>query len=117
MKINRFIHYLSLALTVGFLIGFFKAVYEIIANHYFQYRMYRLIVQILQKHHNKWLFNSLIIILFIFLFLFIIQRIITLILKSRSLVSLGAFRKKWSRIQRWLIVVPLCGLLFYYAGW
>ncbi len=117
MKINRSVHYISLALTVGFLIGFFKAVYEIIANHYFQYRMYRLIVQILQKYHNKWLFNSLIVTLFIVLFLFFIQRIINLFLKSKSLVFQDTFRKQWSRIQRWLIVVPLCGILFYYAGW
>ncbi len=95
MKAKNIYSLTSVFIITGTIAGLVFSVADVAAEHFFQYRMFRLIALCLQKNLNKWVsisfVSSLIILLFFFILLFF----------WRFISNFLEFRIKNKKILRW----------------
>ena len=119
MKTEKIITVLSIGAIVGFIAGLIYSLNHIIANQYFQYRMYRLIALVFQDHLNKWVMVLIISFIILLLFSSLTSSIWVLVLKKFSKIEIRSTDKskylikvKWGNLSKLIKINALLLLIF-----
>jgi len=122
MKTDKIITLVSLGTIVGFITGFVYSLNHVLANRYFQYKMYKLITLSFQDHLNKWVMVSIISFIVLSLFSFLTSSIWILVLKIFSKIEIRSASKskylikvKWENLSKLIKVNALLLLIFLLA--
>jgi arylsulfatase A-like enzyme len=97
MKLKTIITVSSIAVIIGFIVGFVVSLDSIIANRYIQYKMFRLIAFTVQKGLNVMILFSLVALLILYILWFLVvqkmkydrNRVISFIITLGVLLSVG----------------------------
>jgi arylsulfatase A-like enzyme len=73
-KNKQFFEFISLSITVGFILGIFYFLSELITKNYLDHKMYRNVALLLQDNINRISFKFIILFLFLYLVLFFIKK-------------------------------------------